>query len=432
MRIGLEVHVALPTKTKLFCSCSSHAKEVNSSICPICMGMPGSKPMLNKEALRLAKSISLGLNATVNETTSFIRKVYFYPDLPKSFQITQLSHSIGIGGCVRIGSKTVGIRRIQIEEDPAKIIREDDYTLLDFNRSGVALVEIVTEPDISSLDELREFLTELRSILYYSGINISEEVKADVNISLDNERVEIKNVTGVNNVIAAARYEIDRQGEIIRTGGRVRMETRSYDETSMKTVGSREKETEEEYGFIYEPDLTDFDSGSIKADKPIIASEVAGSIAETYGLNLQTLRELSLFDMGSLRLIQLGVVKDPKAAIGVVESLKKLGRMDVKDDVFYKLIENAARGLQITADILGRIERDETVSGGAKGIDQKAIDDDIIDTINKRQDLLIEYRTNKKVFNFLVGMLIKKYSASPRYVAERLAALLDSRIDRAE
>jgi aspartyl-tRNA(Asn)/glutamyl-tRNA(Gln) amidotransferase subunit B len=156
MKIGLEVHVSLPTKSKLFCSCSTKASEPNSAVCPICMGFPGAKPMLNEEALRFAVSIANALHCNINDRVSFVRKVYFYPDLPKSYQITQLYEPIGINGFVECcDGKRIGIRRIQLEEDAAKIIRGDDYTLLDFNRSGIPLVEIVTEPDIKSEDELR-------------------------------------------------------------------------------------------------------------------------------------------------------------------------------------------------------------------------------------------------------------------------------------
>ncbi len=227
MKIGLEIHVALPTKTKLFCSCSTEeTDEPNSNVCPICMGFPGSKPKLNEKAVYIAKSISNVLNCKIRDEISFVRKVYFYPDLPKGFQISQLEGSIGYEGYVKISNKEIRIRRIQIEEDPAKIIRNGDNTLLDFNRSGVPLVEIVTEPDISTEDELREFLHEIRSILYYQGVDINRELKADLNISIVGDRVEVKNVTGIKNLISAAEYEIYRQNKIIEAGGVPAKETR--------------------------------------------------------------------------------------------------------------------------------------------------------------------------------------------------------------
>ncbi len=146
MKIGLEIHVALPTQSKLFCSCSTSGTEPNTEICPICMGFPGSKPMLNETAVAIAKGISHALHCTVRDEISFVRKVYFYPDLPKSYQITQTDGSIGAVGYLDIEEKRIHIRRVQIEEDPAKLVREGAMTLIDFNRSGMPLVEIVTEP----------------------------------------------------------------------------------------------------------------------------------------------------------------------------------------------------------------------------------------------------------------------------------------------
>ena len=425
MRIGLEVHAALPTKTKLFCSCGTIAEEPNSSICPICMGLPGSKPMLNREALRIAKIISLGLNSKISDITSFIRKIYFYPDLPKSFQITQLERAIGIGGYVELSDKRIKIRRIQIEEDPAKIIRGDTYTLLDFNRSGIPLVEIVTEPDITSEDELREFLVELRSILYYSGVHIEDEVKVDLNISMDVERVEVKNITGINSIIAAARYEAQRQTELMKKGISIRTETRSYEESSMKTVESREKETEEEYGFIYEPDLTDFNTSDVDVAKPMLAGGIAHSLAKQYDLNEKTLRELVLFDRDALRLLEIGVKVNPNVCVGVIELMKKLGKVNLTEEVFDKIIRAASDGMQLNVDTINKFERNEDFEAADPSVDQKMIDDEITTLIKERSDLISEYKKNKKVFNFVVGAIIKEYDVSPKYVAERLALILE-------
>ena len=281
MKIGLEVHVALPTKTKLFCSdlAYENQEEPNSNVCPVCLGLPGAKPVLNQKALEISVGIAKALNCEITEKTWFVRKVYFYPDLPKGYQITQLDGAVGIKGYVDLNGKKIGIRRVQIEEDPARIIREKDYTLIDFNRSGVPLNEIVTEPDITSLEELKNFIEELRSMLYYQGVNINQELKTDLNISLAEKRVEIKNVTGVRNLIAAAEYEIKRQSALIKEGKEINAETRSYKEDSNETVSSREKETEEEYGFTFEPDLTFYDTTKLAIQKAIIASSVAKELA---------------------------------------------------------------------------------------------------------------------------------------------------------
>ena len=210
MKIGLEVHVALPTKSKLFCRCSTEGDAPNSTICPICMGFPGSKPVLNKGALDVAVNVANALECRINPKISFIRKVYFYPDLPKSFQISQLDGSVGFEGKVHIAAggvnKYIGITRIQLEEDPAKVVRGDNYCLLDFNRSGIPLVEIVTDPDIASEEELYAFVNELRGILYYLGIDVDKEMKADLNISTYGDKVEIKNVLGIEINFSYKRY----------------------------------------------------------------------------------------------------------------------------------------------------------------------------------------------------------------------------------
>ena len=230
MKIGLEVHVALPTKSKLFCSCSMDDAEPNTNICPICTGFPGSKPMLNSAAAESGFSIANALHCKINRNMSFVRKVYFYPDLPKCYQITQMGGAVGSEGYLDIQGKRIGIRRVQIEEDPAQIVRDGMLTLLDFNRSGTPLVEIVTEPDITDEGELRSFIANLRSILYYLGVDINREIKADLNISISDVRVEVKNVTGIKSLIEAARYEIARQHRVLEEGKAIAKETRGYNE----------------------------------------------------------------------------------------------------------------------------------------------------------------------------------------------------------
>ncbi len=425
MRIGLEVHVTLPTKSKLFCSCSNGTENPNSAICPICMGMPGSKPMLNAEAVRLAKTVSLGLGSRISNPMSFVRKVYFYPDLPKSFQITQLDQPIGVGGKVRLwaSGKDIGIRRVQIEEDPARIIRGDGYSLLDFNRSGSPLIEIVTEPDITGEAELKAFVEELLSVLAYSGIP-KAEARADLNISISDSRVEVKNITGISNMLAAARYEMARQEAVLRSGGSVAVETRSFDEASMTTESSREKETDEEYGFVYEPDLAEYDTGAIAAAKPIIAGELANSIAMRYGLSERTLRELVLYDGAALRLLELGVSINPGVCVAAIEGLKKIGRMGVPEATFRELMVAVANGVKPSTELVEAIEK-----GGGKPskalVDKDRIDAEIIGLINERKELAEQCRSDAKKLNFFIGVVVKRCGADPRYVAARATELIN-------
>ncbi len=424
MKIGLEVHVSLPVKSKLFCSCSSSADEPNTAICPTCMGFPGAKPVLNNDAVTFAKRIADALNCEVSGSTSFVRKVYFYPDLPKSYQITQTELAVGRAGHVDLAHKRIGITRVQIEEDPAKIIRGEEYTLLDFNRSGKALVEIVTDPDMASEDELREFLIELRSILYYLGVDIEEELKADLNVSMESERVETKNVTGVNSIIQALRYEMKRQSELIGKGQSVKRETRSYDEASMKTVSSREKETDEEYGFIYDPDLTDYKLDG-KKERAVTASSMAREYSKRYGYSETTIRELIMFSRESLALLEKGTANrhSIQKVVQGIQLLKKYDKLDISADAFEALLASLEQGMPITVDALKKIENGAVVEKYST-VDEGKINKEITEMIRADRKLMEEYRTNKKVFNFIVGKIAKKYNINPRDVASMLEKVL--------
>lgn len=425
MKIGLEVHVALPTKSKLFCSCSSDAEEPNTAICPICLGFPGSKPMLNEDALKSALTVAKALHCKINPETYFLRKVYFYPDLPKSYQITQLDGAVGHDGYVDIGHKKIRIRRVQLEEDPAKIIREDEYSLLDFNRSGIPLNEIVTEPDIETEDELRLFFNELRSILYYAGVDINKEMKADLNISLSDVRVEIKNVTGIKNLVDAERFEVKRQTELISTNQKIQKETRSYNAETMSTVSSREKESDEEYGFIYEPDLATYPTAAVQIPNVTIASDVARELSGKYGLNEVTLKELTMFDKRSLELILHGLKgNNPNTVLNAIELLKRQGAITISEQNFDKMLSYLGKGLLLNEDAIKALQENREFSAEGSAVKTEEIDKTIMEIVAQRPDLVKEYKNNSKAFNFIVGMVLKKHKVNPKYISERLAEIL--------
>ncbi len=287
--IGLEIHAQLLTKTKLFCSCSTDYKaSSNTNICPVCMGYPGALPVLNREAVKYALKAALSLNCRINSFSSFDRKNYFYPDLPKGYQITQYFEPFAGKGWVEIrngdeSKKRIRIRRIHLEEDAGKSIhdKEKGETLIDFNRAGIPLIEIVTEPDIETPEEAALFLQELRKILIYIGVNDGNleegSLRCDANISLANRgknygRVEIKNLNSFKFLKKALEYEILRQKEEIKKGNSIIKETRMFDEKSSKTYTMRSKEEEEEYRYFPEPDLgVLFISGDdIKNEKALI------------------------------------------------------------------------------------------------------------------------------------------------------------------
>lgn len=275
VKIGLEVHTQLTSlKTKLFCSCSSdyRDKEPNTTLCPTCLGLPGSLPVLNEKAVECAVMAALALDCRISDRMFFFRKNYFYPDLPKNFQISQYDRAGGVplatSGHIYIETrnnrKKISISRIHLEEDPAKLVHlgsidRSPYTLVDYNRSGITLLETVTEPDISSPSEARIFLQKLRSILEHLGIfdgSLEGAMRCDANISLaGGTRVEVKNISSFKEVERALSFEIIRQKGLIENGMRVRRETRHWDEIRRITISLRTKEEEQDYRYFPEPDL---------------------------------------------------------------------------------------------------------------------------------------------------------------------------------
>lgn len=275
VKIGLEIHCQLTSlKTKLFCGCSAdyRGKPPNTHVCPVCLGLPGAMPVINKKAVEMALMVALALNCKIAKTTFFARKNYFYPDLPKNFQISQYDLEGGeplasngyITLTVNKTKKTVRIRRIHLEEDPGKLfhpggIGVSSYTLIDYNRSGIALVEIVTEPDFESPIEARIFLQKLRSILEHLGVfdgGLEGAMRCDANISVEGGgRIEIKNISSFKDVERALNYEIIRQKDLVKKGVKFGMETRHWDEARRITVTLRTKEEEQDYRYFVEPDL---------------------------------------------------------------------------------------------------------------------------------------------------------------------------------
>ncbi len=279
IKIGLETHVQLATRTKLFCSCSienlGNAKP-NTRVCEICLGFPGSKPKVNRKAIELALKVALALNCKINKRFFFSRKNYFYPDMAKNFQITQYEIPLAENGYLLVGEKKVRIKRVHLEEDPARLVHvgksitQARYTLCDYNRSGVPLIEIVTEPDLSSPKEAREYLKTLMLVLEYLGVFRADEqlMKSDANISVEGgERVEIKNITGFREVEQALSFEILRQKNLLKRGLKPERETRMWDPVSKTTKLLRKKEEEEDYGYIFEPDLPGFEIGQEEIEK---------------------------------------------------------------------------------------------------------------------------------------------------------------------
>ena len=257
MKIGLEIHTQLNTKSKIFCSCPNPANlnqqelKPNSICCPQCLGLPGAKPSFNKKVLEEALKVALALNCNINEETFFSRKTYFYSDLPNSFQITQYEKPLATDGQFQ----NIKIRRLHMEEDPGKLIHQRNLVLIDYNRSGTPLIEIVTEPEFRSSQEVRVFLQHLLTLLEYLGIydrKSEASLRVDANISTTGARVEIKNIGSIKEVQKALNSEIERQEK----DSPEYQETRGWDPETQTSVLMRTKETEEDYGYLFEPNLT--------------------------------------------------------------------------------------------------------------------------------------------------------------------------------
>src|SRR3954465_3129024 len=257
--IGLEVHVQLLTASKIFCGCSTKfGAPPNTNVCPVCLGLPGALPVLNRAAVEFAVLAAMALSCRINEQSIFARKNYFYPDLPKGYQISQYDKPLAEFGHIEIpasagGTKKIGITRLHLEEDAGKSMHEgfpdsDDYSYIDLNRSGVPLIEIVSEPEIASPDEAYEYLTRLKEIILYTGVsdcNMEEgSLRCDANVSVRprgqkelGTKTEVKNVNSFRFIRQALEYEIERHIEVIESGGRIHQETRLYNSSEGKTYG---------------------------------------------------------------------------------------------------------------------------------------------------------------------------------------------------
>lgn len=286
--IGLEVHVQLLTETKAFCGCSTQfGGSPNTHVCPVCLGLPGALPVLNRRAVEFATLAAMSLNCTVNETSIFARKNYFYPDLPKGYQISQFDKPLAEHGWIDVastaGTKRIGITRLHMEEDAGKSIHDGlldsrERTYIDLNRCGTPLIEIVSEPDIRSADEAYDYLTRLKEILLYTAVsdcNMEEgSLRCDANVSVRRRgaekfgtKAEVKNVNSFRFIHAALEYEIERQVEVIESGGRVIQETRLYNSNEGRTYSMRSKEQAHDYRYFPEPDLPPLIVSGIWADR---------------------------------------------------------------------------------------------------------------------------------------------------------------------
>jgi len=448
MKIGLEIHLQLPTASKLFCSCSTSSDGPNTAVCPTCLGFPGSRPRLNRKALEIGVRISKFLKCAIADTTWFSRKTYFYPDLPKNFQITQYDSPLGLNGRFSLDGKIVRITRVHLEEDPGRIKRVgrsgEEVSLIDYNRSGIPLVEIVTAPDIASPTEARDFmadiLIELRPLVGLSEKN-ERTVRVDANISVGEERVEIKNILGLRNLERGLSFEASRPMKMLKAGKKIVRETRHFDEERRVTISARGKESEEDYGYIAEPDLGIFSVGEMAKNMviPETPLRMAMRISSKYALDRATARQIVMTSRGLADLFErlcttippeivatwiLGPLSSNSALLEkgmgeeLVREVEKILRAVVSGD----MTDSEAR---IRIDALGK---DDSERDSSEELKSGELSELVAACIDENPDVLSDFRTNKRAANFVIGQIMR--STKGKFASGEIVEAVHKEIER--
>ena len=470
--IGLEVHVQLDTHTKLFCGCATDyaGAPPNTHTCPVCLGHPGVLPVLNEAVLEKAVQVVAALGGRVQESSRFDRKNYFYPDMPKAYQISQFASPIGLGGEVMVevpggAPRPVRLRRVHMEEDAGKLIHSEDGSgaLVDYNRAGVPLLEIVSEPDLGSPDEARRYLERLKAVLEYleaSDCNMEEgSLRCDANVSLSKvpgqlgTRCEIKNMNSFRNVARALAYEIERQRALLDEGGEVAQETRLWDDAGGRTRAMRSKEESEDYRYFPEPDLPPVELdparvAALRAALPELPDAKCRRFVEEFGLSqydaevlTQTRDRARWFEAA-----RAARPVSPKALCNWITSelLGRLGEASITEAPVTPAALAELVALVEAGEIHGKqakqVFEEMFASGDAPEVirrrlgmenltDEAAIRALVATVVEGNADSVAAYRAGKgKVVGFLVGQVMKasRGAASPQIVDRILREELDS------
>jgi aspartyl-tRNA(Asn)/glutamyl-tRNA(Gln) amidotransferase subunit B len=472
--IGLEVHVQLSTVTKIFCSCSTRfGASPNTNVCPVCLALPGALPVLNRKAVDFALLAAMALGCRINETSIFARKNYFYPDLPKGYQISQYDKPLAEFGKIDIttaaGPKRIGITRLHLEEDAGKSLHEgfagsSESTAIDLNRSGVPLIEIVSEPDITSSLDAHEYLTRLKEIILYTGVsdcNMEEgSLRCDANVSVRprgqkqfGTKTEIKNVNSFRFIREALEFEIDRQIGIIESGGKIMQETRLYNPTEGKTYSMRSKEEAHDYRYFPEPDLlplvvdeewraeirrdlpelpearrqrmvadygiTNYDAQVLTSTKSFADQFEAAAIAAKNAKRVANLVQGEL--MGRLKAKGLGIEQSPISMQGVALSADLVESGTISGKMLKDLYDLAFERNQDFTAVYEK-EKPQQLTDSSK------IEKIIEHIIAANPTQVEQYRAGKKtVIGFFVGQVMKasKGQANPQLVNELLTKKLE-------
>jgi aspartyl-tRNA(Asn)/glutamyl-tRNA(Gln) amidotransferase subunit B len=488
--IGLEVHVQLLTASKIFCSCSTRfGAPPNTNVCPVCLGMPGALPVLNRKAVEFATLAAMALNCRINETSIFARKNYFYPDLPKGYQISQYDKPLAEYGFIEVsGSKTgagnhelrtenrglstkkIGITRLHLEEDAGKSLHEgfpgsDEKTAIDLNRTGVPLIEIVSEPDIATPDEAYEYLTRLKEIILYTGVsdcNMEEgSLRCDANVSVRprgqkelGTKAEIKNVNSFRFIREALGYEIARQVEVLESGGKIVQETRLYNSNEGKTYSMRSKEQAHDYRYFPEPDLLPLVvdekwKGEIAKVLPELPEARRARLVKDYGITEYDAQVLTVSkSLADQFEAAAKAAKNPKRVANLVQG-ELMGRLKATGaEIEQSPI--SMKGVAVSADLVesgaisGKMLKDlydlsfarnkdfpevyEEEGRPQQSSDTSALDKIIDEVLAANPKQLEQYRAGKKtMLGFFIGQVIKasKGQANPQLVNELLLKKLE-------
>jgi aspartyl-tRNA(Asn)/glutamyl-tRNA(Gln) amidotransferase subunit B len=472
--IGLEIHVELKTKSKMFCFCKNDPDErhPNLNVCPICMGHPGTLPVINEEAIKKVIKTGLALNCQISEYSFFERKNYFYPDLPKGYQISQYSTPLCKNGFLEILGRKIRIRRVHLEEDTARLIHEKNFSLVDFNRAGIPLMELVTEPDIRSAKEARKFAEELQLILRYLDVSNADmekgQMRVEANVSLTkNERklgtkVEIKNLNSFRSVERAIDFEIKRQERVLSQGKKVIQETRGWDPVAEITLVQREKEEAHDYRYFPEPDLPilHFDESfieKIRAEIPELPQQKRERFKREYGINEKAIevfvkdkdfgeyfeKVISEFEPNLpkeklSRLIKLATNYLTTDLLGLLKGASVSGEdFLITPENFAEFIELIDEG-KISSKI-AKIVLEEMFKTGAdpshiieeKGLilitDEAEIEKIVRQVISENQKAVSDFKKGKEnALQFLIGQVMRKTKgkANPKIAKEILTRIL--------